>query len=239
MNTGTFFGIGVGPGDPDLITLKAVKVLKQVDVVFAAASTKNGYSLAEEIASTHLKEGVRLVRLGFPMIRDRKRLQTAWEENARMVVYALRKGKDAAFVTIGDPMIYSTFGYIVRTIREKYPDVPIEIIPGITSYQAAAAAAGEILAEAEESFTVISGALGAKKLREVIDHTDRVVMLKVYREYKEIMDVLDQLDLLMGSVLVSRCGLDGERIVRNLKDGIDSAPPYLSLLLISKRGRWK
>ena len=235
MNNGTLFGIGVGPGDPDLITLKAAKVLKQVDVVFAAASTKNGYSLAEEIASTHLKEGVRFVRLGFPMTRDRKRLQTAWEENARTVVYTLRKGKDAAFVTIGDPMIYSTFGYIMRTIRKKYPDIPIEIIPGITSYQAAAAAAGEILAEAEESFTVISGAMGVKKLREVIDHTDRVVMLKVYREYKEIMDVLDQLDLLKGSVLVSRCGLDGERIVRNLEDGIDSAPPYLSLLLISKR----
>ena len=237
MNNGTLFGIGVGPGDPDLITLKAAKVLKQVDVVFAAASTENGYSLAEEIASTHLKEGMPLVRLGFPMSRDTEKLRTAWEENARMVVCALRKGKDAAFVTIGDPMTYSTFGYIMRTIREKYPDVPIEIIPGITSYQAAAAAAGEILAEAEESFTIISGAMGAKKLKEVIDHTDRVVMLKVYREYKEIMDVLDQLDLIKGSVLVSRCGLDGERIVRNLEDGIDSAPPYLSLLLISKRGR--
>ncbi|MBW2164119.1 MAG: precorrin-2 C(20)-methyltransferase [Deltaproteobacteria bacterium] len=236
MNNGTLFGIGVGPGDPDLITLKAAKVLKQVDVVFAAASTKNGYSLAEEIASTHLKEGMSFVRLDFPMTRDTEKLRTAWEENASTVVYTLRKGKDAAFVTIGDPMTYSTFGYIMRTIREKYPDVPIEIIPGITSYQAAAAAAGEILAEAEESFTVISGAMGAKKLREVIDHTDRVVMLKVYREYKEIMDVLDQLDLLKGSVLVSRCGQKGERIVRNLEDGIDSVPPYLSLLLISKRG---
>jgi len=93
--------------------------------------------------------------------------------------------------------------------------------------------------EAGNFYAIISGALGTKKLRDVIDHTDRVVMLKVYREYKEIMDVLDQLDLLKGSVLVSRCGLDGERIVRNLEDGIDSVPPYLSLLLISKRGRWK
>ena len=239
MNNGTLFGIGLGPGDPDLITLKAAKILRQVDIVFAAASTKNGYSLAEEIASAHLKGEVPLVRLGFPMTRDRKKLRTAWEENASKVIHTLRKGKDAAFVTIGDPMTYSTFGYIMRTIREKYPDVPIEIIPGITSYQAAAAAAEEILAEAEESFTVISGALGAKKLREVIDHTDRVVMLKVYREYKEIMDVLDQLHLIRGSVLVSRCGLDGERIIRNLEDGIDSAPPYLSLLLISKKGRRK
>ncbi|MEA3436238.1 MAG: precorrin-2 C(20)-methyltransferase [Thermodesulfobacteriota bacterium] len=235
MNTGTLFGIGVGPGDPDLITLKAANILKQVDVVFAAASTKNGYSLAEEIASTHLKDGMLLVRLGFPMTRGTEKLQTAWEENARTVVDTLRKGKDAAFVTIGDPMTYSTFGYLMRTIKEIAPDTPIEIVPGITSYQAAAAAAGEILAEAEESFTLISGAMGAKKLGEVIDHTDRVVMLKVYREYKEIMDVLNQLDLLKGSVLVSKCGLEGERIVRNLEDGIDSAPPYLSLLLISKK----
>lgn len=239
MNNGTLFGIGVGPGDPDLITLKAAKILKQVDVVFAAASTKNSYSLAEEIASTHIKEGMPLVRLSFPMTRGTEKLQTAWEENARTVVDTLRKGKDAAFVTIGDPMTYSTFGYLMRTIKEIAPDTSIEIVPGITSYHAGAAAAGEILAEAEESFTVISGALGAKKLREVIDHTDRVVMLKVYREYKEIMDVLDQLDLLMGSVLVCGCGLDRERIVKNLEDGIDSAPPYLSLLLISKRGRWK
>ncbi|RKX58922.1 MAG: precorrin-2 C(20)-methyltransferase [Thermodesulfobacteriota bacterium] len=235
MNTGTLFGIGVGPGDPDLITLKAANILKQVDVVFAAASTKNGYSLAEEIASTHLKDGMPLVRLGFPMTRSTEKLQTAWEENACTVVDTLRKGKDAAFVTIGDPMTYSTFGYLMRTIKEIAPDTSIEIVPGITSYQAATAAAGEILAEAEESFTVISGAMGAKKLGEVIDHTDRVVMLKVYREYKEIMDALDQLDLLKGSVLVSRCGLEGERIVRNLEDGIDSAPPYLSLLLISKK----
>ncbi|MEA3385355.1 MAG: precorrin-2 C(20)-methyltransferase [Thermodesulfobacteriota bacterium] len=238
MNNGTLFGIGVGPGDPDLITLKAAKILKQVDVVFAAASTKNSYSLAEEIASTHIKEGTTLVRLGFPMTRGTEKLRTAWEENACTVVDTLRKGKDAAFVTIGDPMTYSTFGYLMRTIKEIAPDTSIEIVPGITSYHAAAAAAGEILAEAEESFTVISGALGTKKLREVIDHTDRVVMLKVYREYKEIMDVLDQLDLLMGSVLVCGCGLDRERIVRSLEDGIDSAPPYLSLLLISKRGRW-
>jgi precorrin-2/cobalt-factor-2 C20-methyltransferase len=73
----------------------------------------------------------------------------------------------------------------------------------------------------------------------VIKHSDRVVILKVYREYQEIMDVLDQLDLVKGSVLLSRCGLDGERIVRNLEKGIKPALPYLSLLFISKKGRWK
>jgi len=227
----------VGPGDPDLITLKAVKILSSVAVVFAAASTKNSHSLAMEIVSPHLRAGVPVVALGFPMTRDEMMLAGAWQENARKVVNVLKKGKDAAFITLGDPMIYSTFGYIMHTIKETDPDIPIEIIPGITSYQAGAAAAGQILAEAEESYAVISGALGSQKLKDIIDHTDSVVMLKVYRNYREILDTLNQLGLASGSILVSRCGLDGEVILRDLKKGFDAPPPYLSLLLIKKTDR--
>ena len=234
MINGTLYGIGVGPGDPDLITLKAAKILERVAVVFAAASTGNIYSLAAEIASPHLKKGVPVVRLDFPMTLDKKRLNTVWKANAGKVAGALRKGKDAAFITIGDPMIYSTFGYIMRSIKETYPDIPIKIIPGITSYQAGAAAAGRVLAEGEESLTVISGIPGAGKLKKLIDHTKNVVILKVYRNYREIFDTLNHLDLATGSVLVSRCGLNGEEIIRNLKDCPDLSPPYLSLILVRK-----
>jgi len=236
MVKGTLYGIGVGPGDPELITLKAVKILRQVDVVFAAASTKNSYSLAMEIVAPHLKNGAPVVRLGFPMTRDKNTLNTAWKENAHKVVTLLKEGRDAAMITLGDPMTYSTFGYVMHTIKEGYPDIRIRIVPGITSYHAAAAAAGQVLAEAEESFTVISGALGAQKLKEVIDHTDNVVILKVYKNYKEIIDTLNHLDLAAGSVLISRCGLDGEEVIRDLKEGLDIAPSYLSLLLIRKNG---
>ena len=236
MINGTLYGIGVGPGDPELITLKAVKILRRVDVVFAAASTGNSHSLAVKIASPHLKEGAPVVRLGFPMTRDKNTLTTTWQENARKVIDTLKEGKDAAMITLGDPMTYSTFGYVMRIIREKAPEIPIKIIPGITSYHAGAAAAGQVLAEAEESFTVISGALGAKKLKEIIAHTDTVVILKVYKNYKEITDALNHLDLAAGSVLISRCGLDGEEVIRDLKEGLDIAPSYLSLLLIRKSG---
>ena len=234
MINGTLYGIGVGPGDPELLTLKAVKILRQVDVVFAAASTKNSYSLAAEIASPHLKKDVPVARLDFPMTPDKKRLNTAWKANAGKVAGALRKGKDVAFITLGDPMIYSTFGYIMRTVKETCPDIPIKVVPGITSYQAGAAAAGRVLAEGEESFTVISGALGARELKKVIGDTQNVVMLKVYKNYREILDALNSLDLAGGSVLVSRCGLDEEKIVENLKDCPDLVPPYLSLLLVKK-----
>ncbi len=133
-------------------------------------------------------------------------------------------------------MTYSTFGYIMHTIKEAYPDITVKVIPGITSYQSGAAAAGHILAEAEESFTVISGALGAENLKQVINHTDNVVILKVYRNYKEIMDTLDELGLKGKATLISRCGLKDEEIVHDLEQRLDTVPPYLSTLLIKKKG---
>lgn len=235
MKYGTLYGVGVGPGDAELVTVKATKVLGDVAIVFAAASSKNNYSLAVQIVSPYLKQGVPVEHLGFPMSRDKKMLSSAWEENGRKVVEALKEGKDAAFITLGDPLIYSTFGYILKTVRETDPDIPIKIIPGVTSYQAGAAAAGQVLVEADESYTVVSGAAGATRLKQVIDHTDSVVMLKVYRNYKEILDTLDELDLTARSVLISRCGLDGEEIVRNLKERDNRSPSYMSLLIIRKR----
>lgn len=159
------------------------------------------------------------------MTRDRKRLRTAWAENARKVLSIFKQGKNAAFLTLGDPMTYSTFGYLMRTIKEIAPDTPIEIVPDITSYQAGAATCGFVLAEGEKSFAVISGALGAQRLKEVVKHSDSVVMLKVYRSYNEIRNTLDDLDLTGNSILISRCGLNGERIVWNLKGSSNTNPP--------------
>jgi len=237
MKIGTLYGIGVGPGDPGLLTLKAVKILSHVDVVFAASSTKNEHSLAVNIASQHLKKDVPVVLLGFPMTLEKKQLVSAWKKNAQQVIDALKKGQEVAFLTLGDPMTYSTFGYLMRTIKEMGPDIAVKIVPGITSFQAGAAAAGHILAEAEESFTVISGALGAKNLKQVINHTDNVVILKVYRNYKEIMDTLDHLDLKGKATLISQCGLKDEEIVHDLKQRSDAVPPYFSLLLVNKKDR--
>ncbi len=235
METGTLYGVGVGPGDPDLITLKAMNTLKGVDVVFAAASTTNSHSLAEKIVTPHIKNGVTIKRLNFPMTRDRSILDAAWRENAEIVIKTLKKGQDAALITLGDPLTYSTFGYVMRMIRESTQEIPIKIIPGITSYQAGSASAGFILAEGEESFTVVSGALGSENLKKVIESTDTVVVLKVYRNYKEIFETLNELDLTDRSVLISKCGLEGEEVFRDIKERPDSLPPYLSLLLIKKK----
>ena len=234
---GTLYGIGVGPGDPELITLKAVRILQKVACVFAAASTRNSHSLAENIIGPHLRQDTPVVRLDFPMTLERGVLTEAWEQNARKILDVVEAGKDAALITLGDPMTYSTFGYMMRTISLGNPLLPIRIIPGITSYQAASAATGWVLAEGEESFSVVSGAMGAARLKGILEHTDTVVILKVYRHYKEIMEALKDLDLANRSVLVSRCGLDEEKIVWDPVANINGLPPYLSLLLVRKRGR--
>ena len=234
--TGTLYGIGVGPGDPELITLKALKVLQGVPHIFASCSTKNTYSLALSIVRCHLN-GAGIEHLPFPMTKDPQVLASAWEQNARRVMEVLDTGSDAAFVTLGDPLTYSTFGYLLKTLKRLAPEVGIVTIPGITSYSAAAALTHIPLTEGEESFYLVSGALGAARLKEVIDKSDNIVILKTYRYFGEIYQVLEDMDLLDRTTCISRCGLEGETVVENLRDLKGRELPYLSMVIIKKKGK--
>jgi precorrin-2/cobalt-factor-2 C20-methyltransferase len=233
---GTFYGIGVGPGDPDLITVKAVRVLQRIPHLFASCSTKNNYSLALNIVRHHLN-GAGIEHLPFPMTRDPLVLQEAWEKNARRVLEILAAGTDAAFVTLGDPLTYSTFGYLLKTLKRLQPGVRVVTIPGVTSYSAAAARTQIPLAEGEESFVLVSGAQGAAQLRKVAAKSDNIVMLKTYRNFQEIYRTLEELDLLDRTTCISRCGLEGETVVENLRDWQGEPLPYLSMLIIKKKGK--
>ena len=122
MRRGTLYGVGVGPGDPDLITVKAVHVLRSVHKIFAACSTKNDYSLSQNIVTKHIGE-TDIEKMPFPMTRDRNALNEAWEKNAKRVLEVLRAGLDAAFITLGDPLTFSTFSYLLRTIRRLDPRI--------------------------------------------------------------------------------------------------------------------
>jgi precorrin-2/cobalt-factor-2 C20-methyltransferase len=148
----------------------------------------------------------------------------------------LRAGQDAAFVTLGDPLTYSTFSYLLRTIKKLVPDVKVAVIPGITAYQAAAAASTTPLVEGEESLHLISGVEGGDKLRTVIEASENVVMLKTYRNFSDIYAALEELDLLDKAVYVGRCGLEGEAVVEDLRSLKGEHPPYLSLIIIKKKG---
>jgi precorrin-2/cobalt-factor-2 C20-methyltransferase len=230
---GTLFGVGVGPGDPDLITLKAVKALGQVDVIFAAASTDNDHSIALSIAGPHLPGGARVVTLGFPMTHKRAALEQAWEDNAAIVAETVEAGENAAFLTLGDPLTYSTFGYLLRALRRRSPDLPVVVIPGVTSYQAAAARTETVLSEARESLLVISGICDAERLRALLKNTDNAAILKAYRNLPVIRQTLEEMNLTKNVTFVSRLGLEDEMIVEDA-DAIPDDPNYLSLLLVKK-----
>lgn len=230
---GTLYGIGVGPGDPDLITLKAVKVLQGVDVVFAAASTKNEASLALSIAQPHLREGAEIVRLDFPMTRDQAVLDAAWKKNADAVAGLLGQGKSAAFLTLGDPLTYSTFGYLLRTLNGLLAEIPVKVVPGITSYQAAAAHTGRVLVESGESLAVVSGVAPEAELEAVLGASQAAVILKAYKNMPTIRRVLDRLGLASSSVFVTRLGHEGEQVIQSL-DQVPEKPSYFSLILVRR-----
>lgn len=230
---GTLYAVGVGPGDPDLLTLKAVKALGRASVVFAAASSKNDYSLALSIASLHMRPDTPVTRLDFPMTRDEAALRAAWEKNARAVLGALATGRDAAFITLGDPMTYSTFLYLWRTMREMSPEVAVAIVPGVSSIQAAAAAAGFGLAESGQNLAVLSGVDDVERLRQALAACDAAVILKAYKSFPALRELLASMGLADKAVLVSRCGLSGQSVTRGLTACPDR-PPYFSLILVRK-----
>ena len=233
--TGTLYGIGVGPGSPDLLTLRAVAILRKTRVVLAASSTRNAYSTALEIAREYLPPGAAVVRLAFPMTQDGNALAKAWEENARIAAAWLEKGEDAAFLTLGDPLIYSTFGYLMRTVKTLFPHIPVAVVPGVTSFQAAAAATGTVLCEQDENFLLLPGVMDEPSLRENLRHADNAAILKAYKTLPMIRAALEDQKDGKESLFVSRLGLDGETITP--VDAAPESPNYLSLILATRKNR--
>lgn len=205
-------------------------VLRKVDVILAAASPRNDYSAALETARPHLRPETRLLRLEFPMTRDALILRAAWQKAAQAAREVLEGGESAAFLTIGDPLIYSTFGYLLRTLRESAPKLPVEIVPGITSFQAAAARTGTVLCEGRETLRILPGINGREDLAQELRHADTAVILKAYRNFPAISEALRSASRSGNCLLASHVEQPEESIQRDI-GAVDSTPPYMSLIL--------
>jgi len=229
--TGTLYGIGVGPGDPDLITIKAAKILNQVDVVFAASSTKNNHSLAVNIAREYIPERATIKMLRFPMTRDKNETRKAWKEHALSIIAELEKGQNVAFLTLGDSMTYSTYGYILKYVQTLAPHLEAQTVPGITSYQAAAARLNTPLVEGEESLMIVSGVKGGNRLRELCGKPENVVFLKAYRNVTDIKAAIDESGKYSICVGVKSCGHPNEEIINDIGELGRCKPDYWTLIL--------
>lgn len=230
---GKLYGVGVGPGDPELITVKAVRVIKEADIIFTAASSKNTYSLAVEIATPYIAANAFIEKLFFPMTKAADEVEAAWINNAKQIAAAMKEGKTAVFLTLGDPTTYSTFGYILKKMKCIMPDANIETIPGITSFHAASARLNRILVEGEESLLITSGAYGGQPLRQA-GGVDNVAIVKAYKNIEDINLALRETGLDKDGVAISHCSRENEQIYTDLDALEQRKPDYWTLILASK-----
>ena len=231
--TGTLFGIGVGPGDPELIPLKAIRVLeKDGGGLYRGLVQEQLFPGRRHRDGTYIPENATIVKLQFPMSKDRSVMEKAWEENAGRVAAVLEAGQSAAFLTVGDPLTYSTYGYVLRHLkRSAGPIWSVTTIPGITAYQAAAAATNQSLVEGEEALLILSGVNGGERFQALAQKPDNVVFMKAYRNVDGICRVLEQADRLDTSVAVANCSRKDETIYRDLKTLREERPNYWTLII--------
>lgn len=232
MNTiwGKLYGIGVGPGDPRLLTLLAVEVLQTVDIVAIPKSKMERESVAWDIAKVHCPATVRLIELEMPMTSDQQVLAKAWQEGAQTLLGELKQGKSVAFITLGDPSLYSTYSYLLNILQEELPAECIVTVPGITAMAAAAARINLPLATGDEPLLVLPST------EDVAEHLDfpNLVLMKVSRRLPEMLTLLEERE--RKAVLLTRLGQAGEKIRWEPKpqEFADDKVDYLSLLLVKK-----
>jgi precorrin-2/cobalt-factor-2 C20-methyltransferase len=231
------FAVGVGPGDPELLTRKAERILRRVDVVCAPTGAAEAASYALGIVEPLLDRARQEVLVQtFPMSKDEAELAPFWGAAAAEVAERVRAGQEVAFVTIGDPLLYSTFLYLWRIFRERYPEIEIEIVPGITSIGAAAAAAGVPLGIAADRIAILPATYEEDELRRALLDFDTVVLMKVSRVFDQLYAVLCELGLDRSSVFVRRVGSAEEEVVTDLASLVGKKLDYLSLLIVRKSG---
>lgn len=230
---GSLYGIGVGPGESGLITLKAVEILRKVKMVFVPRSADGKDSLALEIARPHLPPDCEVFELLFPMTKDKDNLAEHWARAAGPVASEMAAGKDCAFLTLGDPMLFSTFIYLERAVLDLEPTASIESVPGISAAFAAASRSMSPLAEGDESIALITGDKIAA-LESIAGVFETIVIMKVGKRFPEIKAELNRLGLDSNAVLAHRVGLADE-IICDAASVHDDKLGYLSTLIVRTR----
>jgi precorrin-2/cobalt-factor-2 C20-methyltransferase len=242
---GKLVGIGVGPGDPELITVKAVKALKNADIISIPKAHTDKPSLALSIVKSILDERTtvpELLELVFPMTNDEKELERQWNENAKIIAEKTKLGKTIAFITLGDPMFYSTFIYICQKMKQKHPEVEMEIIPGVTSLTACATASKIPLTEKNEVVSVVPSGVDSEKIREVAKNSDTIVLMKGVTRLTALVPVLEKSGFTKNSTiaLVKRCTMPEQKVtIGTLGDvqGWVIDEDYFSISIITKRNK--
>lgn len=227
----TLYGVGVGPGDPELLTLKARRVIGTVPVV-AYPMTASGDSLARRIAAPHLPAGIVELPVELPMVVAREPAQAAYERAATAIAGHLAAGRAVAFLCEGDPFFYGSFMYLHALLKR---DFAIEIVAGVPSLMAAAAAAGRPLASRNDVMTILPAPLDAERLSRAIAGSNSVAIVKIGRHFPKIRALLAAAGLADRAIVIAHATEPGQKITP-LAELPDGEQPYFSIILVYKGG---
>ena len=240
--TGHLYLVGVGPGDPELMTYKAVRILTEAKIWAVPTARENGVSSAQQIAGQMIADkGRTILSLCFPMKKvflgqeTDDQLLLAWRKSADEVIRHLDQGEDVAFPTLGDATLYSTAFYLLAMIQEQRPNVPVTVVPGITAMAACAASQSSPLALGDDVLAVVPAAFEDDRLRQILTTLDSVVLMKVHKRIDALTDILEELELTPHAVLIERSGMDGERVYTDIREARGRKLHYFSTMVIRKK----
>ena len=235
MADGTLYGIGVGPGDPELVTLKALRIARACPVL-AYPAPEQGESLARRIMAPHLAGGQTEIAIRMPLSADRYPAQAVYDQSSRDIAAHLAAGRDVAVLCLGDPFFYGSFMYLFARLSESHRTV---VVPGVTSLAAAAASLGAPLAARDDVLTVIPALLDDAAITARLKSADAAAIIKLGRHFARIRALLATNGLLGVARYVEYASFEQERVMP--LDAVDPARvPYFSLVLVHRRGEaWR
>lgn len=231
---GKLYGVGVGPGDPELLTVKAFRVLKESAVIAYPKKRSRAKSYAHQIIDIYVNEHEKeMLGLVFPMTKDESILEQEWSNTVEKVWEKLSNGKDVAFVTEGDPFLYSTFIHMMRLMKKRYPEVEIKSIPGVSSINGAASCLGIPLADGDECIAIVPARADYEAMKRSIQGNDCVVFLKVAKVMDLMLSILRELNLVHKASVVTKV-TSKEEIIWNVEELNDVDLEYLTLMVVRK-----
>lgn len=235
-STAQLIGISVGPGDPELITVKALRIMRECDVLFTPQARNSAQSVAKGIVEGFGIPEQCFRTITFEMERSRESLETRYQQVADLIIEEIESGKKVGFLTLGDALTFSTWIYTLEAVREKRPDLLIETIPGVTSYAALAACTQQPLGEQKQRVLILPCPDDMESLRQEIELHDLVVLMKIGRRFSELMDFLREMQIMDFCVLGRRVGMEGGECYEKLIDLPDIEKlGYFSTMLIRKK----
>ena len=235
--SGVLYGIGVGPGDPELITLKGLRILRSVPHIFVTARGERP-SLAARIAAPHIDRSRQQVHLlPFPASGGPQAMDAAWQAHARRIAATVGSGASAAFLTEGDPLFYGSFAHLLAHLACLDPPVPVQVVPGVTSLAACTALVAVPLVMRDQGLAVLPATAPPERIRAALAGFEAVAFVKPGEGLDRLIELLAESGRLAQAVCIQRCGQPGQQVFRDVAALRGQTLDYFSLILVPDGGR--